>query len=76
MGKEMALFPMSSAKLMYYIHQYFTELELNWTFQETKEIQEKVKSLLPFLPDGMLISYCNSLCRLLQINLPTLISLE
>ena len=53
MGKEVALFPMSSAKLMYYIHQYYTEVELKWTHQETKEIQEKVKNLLPFLPDGM-----------------------
>lgn len=53
MGKEVSLFPMSSAKLMYYIHQYYTEVELKWTFQETKEIQERVKSLLPFLPDGM-----------------------
>ena len=54
MGKEVALFPMTSAKLMYYIHQYYTEVELKWTQQETKEIQEKVKNLLPFLPDGML----------------------
>ena len=53
MGKEISLFPMSSAKLTYYIHQYYTEVELNKTFQETKDIQEKVKSLLPFLPDGM-----------------------
>ena len=52
MGKEVSVFPMSSAKLMYYLHQYYTEVELQWTFQETKEIQEKVKSLLPFLPDG------------------------
>lgn len=54
MGKEVSLFPMTSAKLMYYIHQYYTEVELKWTQQETKEIQEKVKNLLPFLPDGML----------------------
>lgn len=58
MGKEVSLSPMFSAKLMYYIHQYYTELELNKTFQETKEIQEKVKSLLPFLPDGMLKFFC------------------
>ena len=55
MGKEVAVFPMSSAKLVYYIHQYYTEVELHKTFQETKEIQEKVKSLLPFLPDGMFL---------------------
>lgn len=53
MGKEVALFPMTSAKLVYYIYQHYTEVELNWTFEETKQIQEKVKKLLPFLPDGM-----------------------
>ena len=67
MGKEVALFPMTSAKLMYYIHQHYTELELNWTFQETKHIQEKVKSLLPFLPDGMLI------CCLSEFSLLSLV---
>lgn len=54
MGKEVSVFPISSAKLMYYIHQYFIEVELNQTFQETKDIQEKVKSLLPLLPDGVI----------------------
>lgn len=52
MGKVVSLFPISSAKLMYYIHQYYMEVELNKTIQETEEIQEKVKSLLPLLPDG------------------------
>lgn len=63
MRKEVSLFPVSSAKLMYYIHQYYAETELAWTIQETKDIQEKVKNLLPFLPDGMhFCVFCCAMC--------------
>ena len=55
-SNAVSLFPISSDRLMYFIHQYYIERELNQTFQETKDIQAKIKSLLPLLPDGKCIS--------------------
>ena len=54
-SKAVALFPVLTDNFMYYIHQYYIELELNKALQETKDIQTKVKSLLPLLPDGTVL---------------------
>jgi len=41
---------------MYKMHRYYTELELNRTFVETRTLQNSIKDMLPYLPDGKLTS--------------------
>ena len=46
------LSPISHPVTMYKIHRYLTELELNKTFVETRTLQNAIKDMLPYLPDG------------------------
>lgn len=46
------LSPISNPVTMYKIHRYLTELELNKTFVETRTLQNAIKDMLPYLPDG------------------------
>ena len=47
------LHPVTDPVVMYKIHRYLTELELNKTFVETRTLQNAIKDMLPYLPDGM-----------------------
>ena len=44
--------PVTDPVVMYKIHRYLTELELNKTFVETRTLQNAIKDMLPYLPDG------------------------
>ena len=46
------LHPINDPVTMYKIHRYLTELELNKTFVETRTLQNAIKDMLPYLPDG------------------------
>lgn len=46
------LYPMKDPAIMYHVHRYFTEVELNRTFVETRMLQTAIKDMLPFLPEG------------------------
>lgn len=45
--------PVADPVVMYKIHRYLTELELNKTFVETRTLQNAIKDMLPYLPDGV-----------------------
>lgn len=47
------LHPINDPVTMYKIHRYLTELELNKTFVETRTLQNAIKDMLPYLPDGV-----------------------
>ena len=51
-SRAVTLHPVSGPAMMYGIHRYFTELELNKTFVETRTLQTNIKEMLPYLPDG------------------------
>lgn len=54
MARTISLHPVSNPLLMYKIHRYFAELELNKTFVETRTLQNAIKDMLPYLPEGKL----------------------
>lgn len=45
-------YPMKNPVVMYHVHRYFTEVELNRTFVETRMLQTAIKDMLPLLPEG------------------------
>ncbi|CAH3131074.1 unnamed protein product [Pocillopora meandrina] len=53
MARTISLHPVSNPLLMYKIHRYFAELELNKTFVETRTLQNAIKDMLPYLPKGV-----------------------
>lgn len=53
MSRAVSLYPVTDPLLMYKIHRYYTELELNKTFVETRTLQNAIKDMLPYLPDGV-----------------------
>ena len=55
MSHAITLHPISDPVIMYKIHRYLTELELNRTFVETRTLQNAIKDMLPYLPDGKCI---------------------
>jgi len=56
MSRVISLHPVTDPLVMYKMHRYYTELELNRTFVETRTLQNVIKDILPYLPDGKLIS--------------------
>ena len=52
MSRVITLHPVTDPLVMYKIHRYYTELELNRTFVETRTLQNAIKDMLPYLPDG------------------------
>ena len=56
MSRVVSLHPVTDPLVMYKMHRYYTELELNRTFVETRTLQNVIKDMLPYLPDGKLIS--------------------
>lgn len=61
MSRVVSLHPVTDPLVMYKMHRYYTELELNRTFVETRTLQNVIKDMLPYLPDGKLI-----ICRFCQ----------
>lgn len=61
MSRVISLYPVTDPLVMYKMHRYYTELELNRTFVETRTLQNVIKDMLPYLPDGKLI-----ICRFCQ----------
>lgn len=55
MSHAITLHPINDPVIMYKIHRYLTELELNRTFVETRTLQNAIKDMLPYLPDGKCI---------------------
>ena len=55
MSRAVTLHPITNPLIMYKIHRYLTELELNRTFVETRTLQNSIKDMLPYLPDGKCI---------------------
>lgn len=53
MSHAVTLYPIANPVIMYKIHRYLTELELNRTFVETRTLQNTIKDMLPYLPDGV-----------------------
>ena len=51
--------PVADPVVMYKIHRYLTELELNKTFVETRTLQNAIKDMLPYLPDGTVLQQNN-----------------
>ena len=43
--------------VFYQVHRYYTELELNRTFIETRMLQTAIKEMLPMLPEGMRVCH-------------------
>lgn len=56
MSRVITLYPVTDPLVMYKIHRYYTELELNRTFVETRTLQNAIKDMLLYLPDGKLTS--------------------
>ena len=56
MSRVISLHPVTDPLVMYKMHRYYTELELNRTFVETRTLQNVIKDMLPYLPDGKLTS--------------------
>ena len=52
MSRVVSLHPVTDPRVMYKMHRYYTELELNRTFVETRTLQNSIKDMLPYLPDG------------------------
>ncbi|EDO44753.1 predicted protein, partial [Nematostella vectensis] len=46
-----SIHPIRTPSVMYHVHRYFTELELNKTFVETRSLQTSIRDLLPLLPE-------------------------
>ena len=46
------LSPVKDPQDMFKLHQYYTELQLNKTFVDTRAFQTSIKDMLPYLPDG------------------------
>ena len=57
MSRVITLHPVTDPLVMYKIHRYYTELELNRTFVETRTLQNAIKDMLPYLPDGKSTNY-------------------
>ncbi|XP_020615853.1 chondroitin sulfate glucuronyltransferase-like [Orbicella faveolata] len=53
MSRVISLHPVTDPLVMYKMHRYYTELELNRTFVETRTLQNVIKDMLPYLPDGV-----------------------
>ena len=72
MSRVISLHPVTDPLVMYKMHRYYTELELNRTFVETRTLQNVIKDMLPYLPDGKLIicrfTFSNSYQRVNNIN--------
>jgi hypothetical protein len=49
------LYPLSDPMVIYRVHRYYTELELNRTFVETRMLQTAIKEMLPLLPEGIVL---------------------
>ena len=72
MARVISLHPVRDPLIMYKMHRYYTELELNRTFVETRTLQNVIKDMLPYLPDGKLVicrfTFSNSHQRVNNIN--------
>lgn len=53
MAHAVTFYPIKDPVIMYKIHRYLTELDLNRTFVETRTLQNAIKDMLPYLPDGV-----------------------
>ena len=67
MSRAVSLYPVTDPLLMYKIHRYYTELELNKTFVETRTLQNAIKDMLPYLPDGKIYIFTFSVHCLTEI---------
>ena len=52
MARTATISPIHNPLMMYQIHRFFSEMELNKTFIETRALQTAIRELLPYIPDG------------------------
>ena len=74
MSRVVSLYPVTDTLVLYKMHRYYTELELNRTFVETRTLQNAIKDMLPYLPDGKFNNLQIYFLRQLPICLLTMTS--